>query len=953
MLRATLPKLLALGLVLSVAKPAPSAGEDLPLAGVLIARQDEKEATDESKTMSTSPDNIKRIQRPGGVAPVGVRASPTKPGAPLTPQVGPQSAPIGPRVLDRPGPRAVESDPNKQPDPPYRAPFSAAPPGRATPGAAPAVSPGGQPAGRKLRQDEPSAARAEAVDAAFAAESGSAAVNEKDKKCRPLPRHVKVRMNFNEAEVLEIVQWISEQTCKNFIIGDGIRGGKITILSQSPVTADEAYRAFLSALNVNNMTLVKVGEFHKLQMKREAIKDTVPTYVGRSEDIPDLDLMVTHLVQLSHIDANTITGTVKQLTTKDGDAFPYAPTNSMIISDTASNMHRILSILGQLDTPLGQEELRVIQVRYAMATELARTLEEIFGQKAKAGGAPGSPASRLRPAVGKPGTAPAQPQVEGGTPEGEESVSVSKMIADERTNQLIVMAPARAFDRLQELIDKLDVPIPGEGQIQVVPLEHADAEGLASTLTALASGTANRPTTPGGGKKPAPAPGMPQKAAELFQGEVKVTSDKPTNSLVIVASQNDFRSILKVIKQLDIPRRQVFVEAVIMEINIDSMRDVGFAFHGGAAPDIGGQTVPLMFGTQYKVQGQNFNSLVPNISLLGFLTGLQGPQLESSESILSGISIPAFGVMLQALQTDSNVNVLSTPHILTSDNEEAEIKVGENIPIPAGYGGMGGMSSLSSLAGLAGSAMGQTGASGMGGYGGYASLLGGLGMGAINRQEVGLTLKIKPQINAGNSIRMELEEELSEVKDTSNPLGPTTTKRSAKTVVVAQDQQTVVVGGLIREKLDQGETKVPILGDIPIIGWLFRSKKYQKTKTNLLLFLTPYVIESQADFRAIFERKMRERRQFLERFYNPGPDYQAFVDFRRKRGPLSEMHVQFRAELSKLENGGAGVPGELLVSPEGSVSLPPEPAPREEPAPPDAPATGAPRDEDEGRLDVE
>jgi len=948
MLRAILTHLLALGVALS--------------PPVLLAQEDEKpkaEAPDGAAGAS-----VKRLQRPGSLTPPGTRPLPAKPGALPGGPAGRAGLPsAAPRTLDRGSLSSEGSAGTARPGFAPRGPSSAVPGG-----VAPAVAPGGG-SRNKLRPAEAEPTRAEAVDAAAAAEGsgGGAGVKDRDKKCTPLPRHVKVRMNFNEAEVLEIVQWISEQTCKNFIIGDGIRGGKITILSNTSVTAEEAYRAFLASLNVNSMTVVKVGEFYKIQMKRDAVKDTVPTFIGHSEDIPNLDLMVTHLVQLKYIDANTVTGTIKQLTTKDGDAFPYAPTNSVIISDTASNMHRLLSILGQLDTQLGQEEIRVIPVRFATATELVQTLDEIFGQKAKAPGAAGS-AGRLRPAgTQAPGAKAPAPGAAPEGAEGEDLVNVSKIIADERTNQLIVVASARSFERLQDLIDKLDVPIPGEGQIQVVYLEHASAEELASTLTSLAQGTANRPSpTAGGsgGKRPAVAPGSPQKAAELFQGEVKVTADKPTNSLVIVASQADFRSMLKVIKQLDIARRQVFVEAVIMEINIDTMKDVGFAFHGGAAADIGGETVPLLFGTQYKVQGSNFNSLVPNISLLGFMTGMQGPELESSSSMLSGIAIPAFGVMLQALQTDSNVNVLSTPHILTSDNEEAEIKVGENIPIPAGYGG--GLGSLGSLAGLAstaaGSTLGRTGTSGFGGMGGYSSLLGGLGMGAINRQEVGLTLKIKPQINAGNSIRMELEEELSEVKDTSNPLGPTTTKRSAKTVVVAKDQQTVVVGGLIREKLDQGETKVPILGDIPILGWLFRSKKSQKTKTNLLLFLTPYVIETQDDFRVIFERKMRERREFLERFYDAGPDYEAFIDFRRKRGPLADIHIHLSAELNKLENGGPGLEGEVMVSPSAGAVLrvigPAEAAGREDERGADpedgAPAPDAPTDaEGGGHLDVE
>ncbi len=766
----------------------------------------------------------------------------------------------------------------------------------------------------------------------------------KDSKCTPLPPGVRVRMNFNEAEVLEIVQWISEITCKNFIISDTIRGGKLTVLSNTPITAEEAYRAFLSALNVNNMTVVEAGRFLKLQMKRDAPKDTIPTYVDGEFNLGNLDLMVTRLLQLKYADANTINGTVKQLVSKDGDSYPYAPTNTLIISDVASNMKRVLDILDKLDTPQGQNELRVVQVKYAAAADVAKTLDEVFGEKARAAGAAGGGA-RIQPIrSGGPATSPAgtPPGAPGAQPEataeGEPTV-ISKVIAEERTNKLLLIANSRSFPQIMDLIDKIDVPVPGDGQIQVIYLEHANAEELSQTLTSLSQGTANRPkaapASPGGAKPPQ---GAPKTAAELFQGEVKITADKSTNSLVVVASQNDFRSLLKVVKQLDIARRQVFVEAVIMEVNIDTSRDTALAFHGGAAAELGGESIPLLFGTQYKVNGQNFNSInmLSALSMLGFVSGVRGPNLSSDASILGSITIPKFGVMLQALQTDSNVNVLSTPHIITSDNEEAEIKVGENIPIPAGYGGYGMGSSLAGLASMYTGTTGTTGTgltglgSGYGAYGGLSSLLG-MGMGAINRQEVGLTLKVKPQINKGNVVRMELEVELTEVKDTSNPLGPTTTKRSAKTVVLPRDQETVVVGGLMREKLDIGETKVPILGDIPVIGWFFKAKHNQKTKTNLLFFLTPYVVEGPEDFRTIFERKMDERREFLQQYYNTGPEYRAVVDYRRKHGPLSDVRLHLMEEFSRIENGGGGSGREIVVTPKAPDDKPGS-APGAEPA---------------------
>lgn len=775
---------------------------------------------------------------------------------------------------------------------------------------------------------------------------------EAEKKCKPMPPNARVQMNFPEAEIVDIVRWISEQTCRNFILSDSVRGGKLTILSATPVTADEAYRAFLSALNVNSMTVIKIGRFYKIQMKRDSIKDTIPTYLGNEVTMPSLDQMVTRLVQLKYSDANTVSATMKQLTTKDGDCYPYTPTNLLIISDTASNIVRLMQIINQLDTPQGQEEIRVIQLKFAVVNDLSPKLLEIFGDKSKTGtpGPGGQVTPHIQP-VRLPGVPGAQPEGEG----GEEAVRVSKIIPDERTNKLIVVASSRSFPQIRQVIDQLDVPVAGGDQLQVIYLENANAEEIASTLTALAQGSATRSKTT---TQPPGATGMPgAKAAELFQGEVKVTSAKSTNSLVVMASKHDFMSLIQVVKKLDIPRRQVFVEAVLMEVNIDSTRDTGFAFHGGTSAKINGDTVPLFFGTQYKVQGStNFNSisLTNDLSLLGFVSGLQGPTLAStsSQNILgaAGLSLPSFGVMLEALQTDSNVNVISTPHILTSDNEQAEIKVGDNIPIPAGYSPYG--SSLGSLAGL--SSLTNTSTTGTTSALSGLSGLGGLGMASIQRQDVGLVLKIKPQINKGNYIRMELEEELSDVKDQGGVYGPTTTKRSAKTVVVVQDQQTVVVGGLIRDSINVTETKIPLLGNIPVIGFFFRNRNVAKSKTNLLLFLTPYVIESAADFKVIFERKIRERKEFLEKFYNAGKDYQSFVDYRRKHGPLADMHLVLRQELQRTENGGPGVGTEVLITPtaqsvktldenkpaaEGTKSAPDEKPPAENKSAPESKPT--------------
>jgi general secretion pathway protein D len=400
--------------------------------------------------------------------------------------------------------------------------------------------------------------------------------------------------------------------------------------------------------------------------------------------------------------------------------------------------------------------------------------------------------------------------------------------------------------------------------------------------------------------------------ADLFTGDVKITADKNTNSLVIVASTSDYRNVLKVIQQLDIPRRQVFVEAVIMEISLEDDLNLGASLHGGKLVTSGTNQLPLVFGSELG----SLNSLggVTSLaSLNGFLAGIQGPPLTIPGTSLS---IPSFAILVNALQSSSDVNVISTPTVTMTDNSEGEITVGQNVPFQAGYSPGGGLSSLASAAGASGSATSSLLGSSIG-LGGLSSLYA-----PIQRQNVELRLKIKPQINQGEYVRLEVDEQTEEIASTDPTLGPTTSKRSAKTTVLAKDQETVVIGGLIQERTIKGVSKTPILGSIPVLGWLFRNETSKKTKTNLLLFLTPYIIRDQSDYRRIFERKMSERAEFVKRFTGADANYVAAIDYGRKASPLARLSRTVDLEMNRVENGGPGISGERAILPSGSLPPP-------------------------------
>ncbi|MBX7113347.1 MAG: type II secretion system secretin GspD [Myxococcaceae bacterium] len=750
--------------------------------------------------------------------------------------------------------------------------------------------------------------------------------------CEEVRKKARYNIYFEKVDIEKLVQQVSDATCKTFILPENVRG-KITIVGpengRAEVDGEGFYAAFLAALDANSLSLYPHGKFLKIVDKQRAKQFPIPLITDPEAAYTLNEQMVTRMFKLKYAEVEQVRGVLQQLVSPSGDTIPFQP-DTIIVNDLGSNIHRLEKVVEQLDSRSSSDEVRVLQIRYATAQEIADKVQKLFENKgARPGQRPGSIAPLPAPA---PPGAPPPPAAPGAAAGADGSsggpATLSQLIPDERTNKLIVVASPAALERIMGLIREIDVPIAdGGGRINVYYLENANAEELQNTLNALTQGTANRPkAVPGAPPPPAGAP-RTSTAAELFQGEVKVSADKTTNSLVIIASQNDYRSMVRVIEKLDIPRRQVFIEAVIMEVNLDRNTELGVNLHTGATlpSPTGGERLPVVFGTKYTGQ-----SVPPSLNLAsiasfgGFLAGLQGPMVPNLS--FGGVQIPAFGLVLHALQVSSDVNVLSTPHILTSDNEEAEFVVGQTIPfVAAPTAGLGGLS------GLASALPGTTGANsllgGLGGLGGLGALgaLGGIGI--PQRLPVELKLSVKPQINDSDFVRLVINEQVEDVAPGDNTsAGPPTSKRSAKTTVVAKDQETVVIGGIMQERTLESVNKVPILGDIPLLGHLFRSQTHKKVKTNLLLFLTPYIIKDSSDFRRIFERKLKERQQFVEQFYGQVGTYDVAIDFSRKAGPLAKMTQVLNKEMNKLENGGPGSPGEKLILP-GGTAAPTNPAP--------------------------
>jgi general secretion pathway protein D len=691
---------------------------------------------------------------------------------------------------------------------------------------------------------------------------------------QPTPPSTRVTFNLEDADLPELVRMMSQITGRSFILPSKARSIKATVYAPTKVTAAEAYQAFLSILELNGMALVPSGRYLKIVESGRIEGRTIPLYTG-DEALPTGDRFITRLHIVKAIGAEDAAQLLERFKSADGSLTAYAPTNMLIMTDTGTNLRRMLRILDVVDVARTGEQIWVEPVHHANASELASRLSEIFETSAKSGGATPR-AGRAKPQMpGAPTGGTATATIGGG------ESRLTKIIADERTNALIIVSTEAAYLRILEMLKHLDVSMEGEGKIHVHHLQHSSAEEIASTLSNLVSK----------GGQGAPGAKGADASASIFEGKVAITAHKPSNALVITSSTHDYAALRSVIDMLDSERRQVFIEAVIMELSVNRSSSLGLGYHGGV-PD-------FPTDNSLSVVGMNAQRSIGGIVSAGnadFLTGLavgvQGPQVTDSQL---GVSIPGFGVALHAIASSGDANVLSTPHLIASDNVQAEISVGENVPLQTSAG----LSSLGGLGGLAGLTGGQNNqAAALSALGG----LGGLGGGAVPRQDVGTTVQITPHLNDADEIRLEISEEISAAgaPSESGNLGVRSVSRTrAKTEVVVRDQQTVVIGGLMRDQVSTGQTKVPILGDIPLLGALFRSTNKQKEKKNLLLFLTPYIIRTPDDLRAIYERKMRERQEFLDRYYIfTGAEYDAPVDYSRTRGLVARM----MSELTALED---------------------------------------------------
>jgi general secretion pathway protein D len=619
-----------------------------------------------------------------------------------------------------------------------------------------------------------------------------------------------VTLNFRDTDIKDFINVISEITKKTFVVDPRVRG-KVTVVSNQEMDSKQVYEVFLSILSVHGFAAIPSGVIVKIIPDNLAKSQNTPVS-DKDDDSISGEIPITQVIQLKHISAPQLIPLLRPLIRQQGHLMAYKDNNSLVISDHANNVRRLRKIITRLDKPKkvddDSDDVEVIILEHAIAAEVVRTLTALDNKK-------------------KPPIA-----------------------ADDRTNSVLITGDSATRLRLRTLVIHLDTPIKEQPKTnlhtQVIYLHYAQAKDLVEVLKGISES-------------------LIKKDSEI---KTNIQADEHTNSLIITAPSEIQLNLHSVIRRLDVRRAQVLVEAVIAEVSNDVARKLGvqWVLYGnqGTAPvgmtnfDNSGVGIANLANI---VQQAKQNSAISNNIAAGAFLGLG----KFDNGIIN------FGILLQALSTDTNTNVLSTPSLLTLDNQEAEIVVGQNVPFVTGQ-----FTNTGAVTGATNPF--QT----------------------IQREDIGIKLKVKPQINEGNAIKLEIEQEVSSISPSSSAATDlVTNKRTIKTTVIVEDGSMVILGGLMDEDLQQTEQKVPGLGDLPVIGSLFRSQQMKKVKRNLMVFLHPIIVRDAA----------------TEKFISNGKyNYMKYQQLKEKSQTLPLTSKQEVPVLPDLNDFITILPGEVLTS---------------------------------------
>lgn len=606
--------------------------------------------------------------------------------------------------------------------------------------------------------------------------------------------------DFPDTDIMEITRHMQKLTGINLILDKDVKG-KVSIIAPTPITVGDAWKAYLAALNMAGYSLVKSGAFYKVINARE-IRYT-PTKIYTGNYTPDTENYVMRVISLKHVSAAEIARNFRPFMSRYGRIIDIKQTNTIIIADTGSNINRLAKMVKFLDVPGHEDSLQIVRVKNSSAQEIAKLLDNILkGNTSSTGGG-----AAARQGVATPRFSPG-----GGS--GETTSSISKIIAEPRTNSIIAMANAEGAKQLKDLISKLDVKLvsSSSNRVHVYYLNYGDSEELSKTLQSIVTGATQSRATTGTTATRFSSSASSAPTNPIFSAEVKITSDKNNNALVVTASPTDWLTLKDVISRLDIPRDQVYVEGLILEANISKLRAFGVEYAGAY-----GNGNIQRAGLTNQGSSDILNLLTTGVptALGGFFAGVGiGPTRTikaGTGSSSSTVTVNAVNAFIKAIASHTSTNVLATPQILALDNTEATFEVGETSPIQNSTVSSGGVQSFSTT-----------------------------------QQEAKLSLKITPQINkVTRFVKLKINQKIDDFIDTGTTTtsgGRPTTTRSAITEVMVRDRDTVAMGGLLRDRETISNNKVPVLGDIPVLGWLFKNRSRSLTKVNLLFFMTPKII---------------------------------------------------------------------------------------------------------------
>lgn len=573
------------------------------------------------------------------------------------------------------------------------------------------------------------------------------------------------QINLKEADIGAFISQVADITGKSFVIDPRVKG-KVNVLSSEPMNKDGVYELFLSVLQVQGFVAVPAGDV-TLIVQQNDVKQQ-----GRDLDESvqvDSQELLTKVIMIKNTPALDLVPILRPLVAKYGHLAGVKSANALIISDHANNIFRIEQIIDRLDRS-GSEELEVIQLKEAWVGNVVTMLQNLDPAKVSQGNAAGA---------------------------NENTAGSIRVVADERSNRLIIKGEKSARERIRKLIEDLDQPSYFTGSARVMRLQYADAKKLAELLKGLLS------DSPAGDKD------------NQAKGKAGIHADEELNALVVRAEPSLMKEIEELVSALDVRRAQVLIESAIVEVTGDISDALGFQW-------VAGDLDKPVGGTSFSNAGPSLSSIAGSIASGNAAAAIGSGLTLGGYSESNGQ--PEFGLIMQALSSNTNTNLLSTPSIMTLDNQEAEIIVGQNVPF------------------LTGSTASSTNTN---------------PFTTIQRQDVGITLKVKPHIHDGTAIRLEVEAKAESVAQTTvaGSADLITNKRSLKTMILADNEETIVLGGLIRDDMREVESKVPLLGDIPLLGWLFKSKSVTQVKSNLMVFLRPTIVNNSGLSRDITTEK--------------------------------------------------------------------------------------------------